>query len=1071
MLSIKTGVAIHVDYTFDVKSGDGTLLGSYGFVNNELLPSGLDAFGHEIVFAEGAFGVSNDQGDNIQGVLMPVNTFRLDSQTYENTITHEKDARTVTFRSKATAVVKGFNVPTDKLLIIREFGIKGLSRVILEDPYQNLYGFKLDDDDYVEVTVDISYAYYTNNKTATVGENTFGTRVDYTSEVFVLPNGFPDAVRNTVGYASPNVMEILPITYDIRAIPTEQVIVPASDIYQQVGSKISLSEHRLDMAIVGYRPQETKLYGFVLKDKIRGIGVLVRFLTRVTVESEKRYEIGGYIKWTRDVENIDEGFVTLDAGTYNEQLNLTAAISQFNLTRPPYTPEVATEIKTLEPLSFVVGGETIVIPAGTTMPQIQTMLKAYGLQATLLTNKPMAKKPSTFDFYRPNGQAHTALVDLAKSDETVGSRSDVLYPVVVVGGDYIDTQTLGENSWRWDLYFPYMGREQLYVGYTYGGYDKAKAEMGEVAPVITTQPVVNKNVIENGGSVPIDTGSFTASTVVTNGISTDYGKAWAEIRKISGMVDPSITNLGYTTTYTNDFDTETYSEWVLGKSTITSNFIFLDLTSNEISDTAKNTTEFRVVYDSRVHNDKLTDVWINGNNLGPLTEIDLDAFNELYGLRVTKVVSGTKTTFNFKRPYTKNNSDYLDLFIVGNEAIAFNNTETAYLKILNGSQGYRVYNKTGSEISSSLYLEENAFMLAGVRLYQPLPEYMYKYRILTTQQAAAFFGDATITSSLNSNLFDIGFADSVYSVHYQKSIDSRDPNLNSISIYAAIGIDLTKIDTIIEPETELFTDPEGITWTKERLLNTRITSPEKVIDDTLYFAYPAKIVGGSAVINKSITSSFYNQSIDLDINIEALITYTLLDATIQPNPVVVMTNESMETTYTYNPSQATITSAVWGTLNPEIASVDQTGKVTGVAVGNTTLKLTLNNSVVATATVIVSDPDIAISCADAPNITTCMMLAGEQFGLTVNDVDISTSATADAIRTYFRDTDSFRIVNCNDFTKPTSTNVSESSFINLTGEYDLYINGTLIGKDMTTQQVLDELGSDSRIVIIDDQEV
>ena len=129
MLSIKTGVAIHVDYTFDVKSGDGTLLGSYGFVNNELLPSGLDAFGHEIVFAEGAFGVSNDQGDNIQGVLMPVNTFRLDSQTYENTITHEKDARTVTFRSKATAVVKGFNVPTDKLLIIREFGIKGFVTV------------------------------------------------------------------------------------------------------------------------------------------------------------------------------------------------------------------------------------------------------------------------------------------------------------------------------------------------------------------------------------------------------------------------------------------------------------------------------------------------------------------------------------------------------------------------------------------------------------------------------------------------------------------------------------------------------------------------------------------------------------------------------------------------------------------------------------------------------------------------------------------------------------------------------------------------------------------------------
>lgn len=52
MLSIKTGVAIHIDYTFDVKSGDGTLLGTYGFVNNELLPSGLDAFGRAITFAD-----------------------------------------------------------------------------------------------------------------------------------------------------------------------------------------------------------------------------------------------------------------------------------------------------------------------------------------------------------------------------------------------------------------------------------------------------------------------------------------------------------------------------------------------------------------------------------------------------------------------------------------------------------------------------------------------------------------------------------------------------------------------------------------------------------------------------------------------------------------------------------------------------------------------------------------------------------------------------------------------------------------------------------------------------------
>ena len=92
MLSIKTGVAIHIDYTFNVKSGDGRLLGTYGFVNNELLPSGLNAFGRTITFADAEFGVSNDNDDKVHGVLMPVLSFRLDTQTYENTVTIETDA-------------------------------------------------------------------------------------------------------------------------------------------------------------------------------------------------------------------------------------------------------------------------------------------------------------------------------------------------------------------------------------------------------------------------------------------------------------------------------------------------------------------------------------------------------------------------------------------------------------------------------------------------------------------------------------------------------------------------------------------------------------------------------------------------------------------------------------------------------------------------------------------------------------------------------------------------------------------------------------------------------------------
>ena len=67
-------------------------------------------------------------------------------------------------------------------------------------------------------------------------------------------------------------------------------------------------------------------------------------------------------------------------------------------------------------------------------------------------------------------------------------------------------------------------------------------------------------------------------------------------------------NTGFTASYDNDFDTAEYGEWVQGQTEITLNYNFLDLTTDVVSDTAKNVTEFRVVYDSRVHNDQLTDV-------------------------------------------------------------------------------------------------------------------------------------------------------------------------------------------------------------------------------------------------------------------------------------------------------------------------------------------------------------------------------------------------------------------------------------------------------------------------------
>lgn len=1066
MLKIKTGVVIHADYEFSIISSSGAVKSTYGFVNNELLPSGVDVFGKAVAYRNAEFGVSAAEVDEnkVVGALMPILQFPFDTQVATNSFSEDKANKRIILTSIYDFNVSGFTIPSDGDLNVREFSIQGISRIVLKDNFQNLPdGIVIGIGESIQVKAIFTYTYYTNNKTDTVGSDIFGTQVDYTSEIMVLPDTYPMAIRNAKGYANSGVMEILPITTDIRAVPTKNVSIPKRDEFQQVGTKVDSKEHRLDMVVVGYRPQETKLYGFILKDLIRGVGVLVRFLQPVTVEREKRYEVGGYIKWGRVYDAMDDGYIILDMGIMNESLNLSGGIVDYNLQRPKITPESASELTGLTGLRFEIDDTIVIIPSNTPMPKIVSTLKQYGIDATLLSNRPVNRTPSTFDYYSPEAKAHEVLLELARTT-VLGERQDWLFPVLVVGGDYIDT-TPGQNSWRWDCYFPYMGQQQLYVGYTYGGFEKAKGEINSVSTYID-QNVVNTSVKENNSSLPATTSATKASVLLNNGILTSRGLAHAQLSKIDGVVDPSIVTRGFKSTYTNDFDTAAYSDWVAGKTDITLNYRFLDLTTNVPSDTSRNVTEFRIVYDSTVHDQTNTDLWVGGIKVGSLNNLEIATFAAQHGLRVTKSTLGTKTTYLFTRPYTNEFPQSIDLFFLGNEKIAFAANETGYLKILKGNQGYRVYNKSGSEITSALYLEDNAFLLAGIRLYQPLPDYMYKYRILNLQEAAMYYSNSAITATLNSNLFTVDFKDNVYNVKYQNTIDSKDSNLNSHYLYPAIGIDLSKIDAIIDDTVSLFVDPTGKVWTKAALFDLRVTQPEMIIDNTVYFVYPVKIQEGLQVLSKRISSEFYNQSIDLNINVEATLSYTLVSATIQPDPVTLMVGETMPLTYTYEPTQARITSTAWAILDPLTASVSSNGTVQGISAGETTVRLTLNNSVIATAQVNILDPNIVIGCDGAPNISTCLTLEGDNFSLSVNDQDISTTITDEASRTYFRDNDSFRIVNCSKYTKPTSTTIQETAFMSLEGEYDLFINGTLIGRDMNVADIIDELDADARLVVI-----
>lgn len=1062
MFSIKTGLVIHADYKFTVISQNDLVRGEFSFVNNELLDSGLDAYGRADIYDIVEFGISTEETHaTMTGVIQPVHQYRFDTVIPQNSFEFDEENKRIIVHSIYTFTVSEFPKPNAGLLTLWEFGIKGLSRVYLSDPFQDLHGLKIREGDKVSVEIHFTHGYYTNNLTSTLGETTFGERIDYTTEVVKLREEGDAAIRNTAGYAIGNPLEIFPIKEDIRDMENDDITFPVSDIYQQSVTRCIEAERRIDRRVVGYCPVETKLYGFILKDKIRGVGVLARFLQPVTINKEKRYEVQGFIKWNRTYDDIDDGYTTIDYGTYQEQFDLGSEIDRFGIIRPPIIPEAVSEIKGLQGISFLVGPDKEPNPVidNATIQDVIDTLDYVGIRGVLLSNRPRNRTPSTFDLYTPEQQANAAALEVLRN-------ADVNYdfePIIIVAGNYVDN-IVGENSWRWDLYYPYIGKETKQAIYSVAGFEKAKVTLQDLRD-LDNQLVVKR--IKGP-----DVWDMTASDVLDESLLSSRGLFLLEIDFEDldwNYTDPDPLEV----VYESDFDGENYLDWIEGKTTISINRRFLDITNDVTSDPATNLTEFTVTFESTRHNQSYTRLHIGDDVYWMLPEAfddNIEYIQENHGIRIVKTVVGNRTRYKFTRPFTNENTQYIDVFFVGAGEMPFGPSECGYVEFNHGTQGFRVYNKVGSETTSSLQPTDNPFLCFGARLFQPLPDYVYKYRTLTTAQAATFFADPSINKSLNTNLFTIGFQGTTYSVEYQNTIDWKSPNLEGPELYPAIGFDLTKIDDFVSDNTVLIIDPESVEWSKADLLAARTTMPQRIIADTLYFVYPFQILEGNQIIAKQIISPFYDQEINLAINVEAILTYTLESATISPNPLTIMVGETMNVGYSWLPEAATINSAEWSTLDPFIASVSATGYVTGLVRGTTTLRLVLNNAVIATSTINVIDADIVISCADAPDTTTCLTMTGEHFGLTINDAEIDADISADEIRTYFRDNDSYRIVNCHDFTEPASASVSETGFMDLEGEYDVYYNGTLVGKDIDGSQVFDQLDDFDGIQIIQDTE-
>lgn len=83
--------------------------------------------------------------------------------------------------------------------------------------------------------------------------------------------------------------------------------------------------------------------------------------------------------------------------------------------------------------------------------------------------------------------------------------------------------------------------------------------------------------------------------------------------------------------------------------------------------------------------------------------------------------------------------------------------------------------------------------------------------------------------------------------------------------------------------------------------------------------------------------------------------------TLNPNSATIKVGGKVTITPTISPDNVTDTSLSWTSSNPSIATVDNTGVVTGIAAGGTTITCTTSNGLTATSTVTVLQPAASIT--------------------------------------------------------------------------------------------------------------
>lgn len=1065
MLTLKMGVAIHADYTFKVVSTDPSrTVGPYLFVNNELTTDGLDQHGKDIVIGNAVFGTSNQPTENVSGVQVAVRKVAIGKVIPTNSFVTDTKAKTVTITSSVSFTVDNFGLSGDSILAIREFGIENYSRLVIEDPFQNLEGLMIGVGDKLTVTIDYHFTYYTNNLISSLGEDVFGERVDYTSEIVKIRDKSVATVRQNPGYASENPIDIFPIVKDIRGVPSSIIDFPIRDDFQQEKNMLDDKVHRIDANIVGYYATRKIVYGFVLRDNLRGMATLVRFLKPVSFDPERRYEASGYIQWSRTVDNIDDGFTTVELDSVTESVPLTILTEgSIQLVEP--IEDVGIEITTLKGLRLTLDrlGVVVNLPDDVSWGVAMERLVATGLfqEVELLANRVGARKASLYQYNPPDSVIHDASVAYIK---TKLAAQKVIFPSLIAGGDYSNTSV--SNKWRWDCYFPYFG-ELPNVNYAPYGF----AAFADSFSTINGLPAVIKN------NATLTEYNLTGDTAEIE--STLTGKELLDQRVMANTVPGIVTHAlqpidspnakQIVASMVSDFDTPNYDDWVEGLSEVTVNMRMLDLRTTVESDNRKDVTEFKITFDSTRHKVENSQLWIGGVNYGRLDNV-LPATLAMLGIRLVATLEGSRRIYTFTRPYAVGVSASVDIYVIGNEYIFSTGREVAYLTVTHGSHGFKVFNSTGADVSNSLYPAENPFLMFGVQLFQPTPDYIFKHLNLTTQQASIYFNDPTIINSLQSNLFNINFADLEYGVDYNDSISWKSELLNGPRLYPAIGVDLSRIGENIPDTAVLVTDKTGKQWTKAQLIGSRVTTPNRVINDVLYFVTPFQLVEGNQQLTDVLQSVYYDQVINLRATIIVSLNYPLETATIAPNPINLIIGRTQQASYTYTPEQSTIASTVWSVLDETIATVNEFGLVLGVKPGTTTLRLVLNERVIATAVINVSDAELDVVCDGAPNITPCLDIQGTQLGLTINEVSAINNGTTETMYQYFRDNDNFRIVNCAAYKTPAIMPVSETNFLNIQGRHDLWIGGSLIAKNLTEAEIMAHIAADGRFVIFDGED-